>query len=461
MPITGAFIMPHPPIILPKIGKGEEKKIQSTIDSCKEVAKKIAELKPDTIIVTSPHSIMYSDYIHISPGTAARGNLANFHAGDVEINVAYDTEFVSQLEHLAESKAISAGTLGERSAFLDHGTIVPLTFVNEKYSDYKLVRIGISGLPISEHYKLGICIAEIAEQSNKNVVFLASGDLSHKLSKGGSYGFSQEGVQFDKEITQAMQEGNFFRFLTFPQDFCEKAAECGLRSFIIMAGALDGKNVKSELLSYEGTFGVGYAVATFIPTGDSENRRFLEMYQSFEREQMQSIKSNEDEYVRLARLSLEHFVKTGKPASIPNNLPTELIENKAGVFVSLKKHGNLRGCIGTISPVTNSVAEEIMRNAISACSEDPRFDRVEPNELEDIVYSVDVLSPAEPITSTQQLDVTRYGVIVTSGYKRGLLLPNLEGIDTVEQQISIAKQKAGIKQGEEFSLERFEVVRHK
>ncbi len=111
--------------------------------------------------------------------------------------------------------------------------------------------------------------------------------------------------------------------------------------------------------------------------------------------------------------------------------------------------------------MTASIAEEILRNAVSACSEDPRFDKVRPDELSDLVYSVDVLSPPEPITSEKELDVERYGVIVSSGHKRGLLLPKLEGVDTVQQQISIASQKAGIRPGEQVSLERFEVVRHK
>jgi AmmeMemoRadiSam system protein A len=169
---------------------------------------------------------------------------------------------------------------------------------------------------------------------------------------------------------------------------------------------------------------------------------------------------NEDAYVRLARLSLETYVKSGKYAKLPDNLPEEMIKNRAGVFVSLKKYGQLRGCIGTISPVTGSVADEIVRNAVSAGLEDPRFPPVSEEELDDLVYSVDVLSEAEPIDSMDDLDVKRYGVIVSSGRKRGLLLPNLEGIDTVQKQVAIARRKAGILDNEEIKLERFEVIRH-
>ena len=145
---------------------------------------------------------------------------------------------------------------------------------------------------------------------------------------------------------------------------------------------------------------------------------------------------------------------------MPEDLPEEMTSVRAGVFVSLKIAGKLRGCIGTISAMTENVAQEIVKNAVSACSEDPRFDPVRAEELERITYSVDVLGDTEKIDSVEQLDVKRYGVIVISGYRKGLLLPNLEGVDTVEEQLRIAKRKAGIPEYERCRMERFEVVRH-
>ena len=133
---------------------------------------------------------------------------------------------------------------------------------------------------------------------------------------------------------------------------------------------------------------------------------------------------------------------------------------RAGVFVSIKEEGRLRGCIGTIQAVQESVAQEIIDNAVSASTRDPRFQPIEEDELDKLTISVDVLGDMEKISSPEELDVKRYGVVVTKGYKRGLLLPNLDGVDTVEEQLAIAKRKAGIKEQEEVSLERFEVVRH-
>ncbi len=460
MSLEGAFIVPHPPLIIPTVGKGQEKEISNTINSYRKVASKIAKLRPDTIILTSPHTTMYSDYFHISPGKSARGDFSAYGAKQTVITAEYDEEFVEALEAKAEREGIEAGTLGEKSPSLDHGTLVPLYFINEVYKDYKLVRIGLSGLSLSEHYHLGRCIAKTAGQLGRRIVFVASGDMSHKLKEDGPYGFAKEGLEFDKEVTEAMKFGDFLKFLEISPDLCEAAAECGLRSFVILAGALTGKAVTSNLLSYEGPFGVGYAVCEFQIAGKEKDREFDEIFKEKQRQLARELQKYEDTYVHLARISLETYINTGKYAKLPENLPEELRKNRAGVFVSLKKHGSLRGCIGTISPVTQSIGKEIMRNAISAAVEDPRFAPVKREELEELVYSVDVLGEPESIAHMADLDVKRYGVIVTAGRKRGLLLPNLEGIDTVEKQLEIAKKKAGIYNNESFTLERFEVVRH-
>lgn len=460
MAILGAFIVPHPPLIIPEVGKGEEKKIGKTIKSYHEIGKRIAELKPDTIIITTPHSTLYSDYFHISPGKGAKGSFAAYGAGNVSFSIKYDEGFVETLEAMAERKQVEAGTLGEKDAFLDHGTMVPLYFINQYYKDYELVRIGISGLPLIDHYKLGRCILETSNKLDRKVVFVASGDLSHKLKEEGPYGFSEEGVQFDKEVTRAMGEGDFLKFLTFSPEFREAAAECGLGSFIIMAGALSGMDVEPDLLSYEGTFGVGYGICSYKIVGRDDKRHFDLIFKEEQQRIAKEKQKQEDAYVSLARLSIETYVKTGVFAKPPKGLPKEMTKTRAGVFVTLYKYGQLRGCIGTISPVTESIAREIIRNGVSAAMEDPRFPPVSKEELDNLVYSVDVLSPAESISSIKELDVNKYGVIVSSGRKRGLLLPNLEGIDTVEKQVDIARRKAGIYDNEDVELERFEVVRH-
>jgi len=460
MPIIGAFIVPHPPIIIPEIGRGQEKKTQKTIDAYEEVAKRIESLQPDTIVLTTPHSIVYSDYIHLSPGRKADGSFKDFGVTNVKMSVDYDEELVQAIISIAEEKGISAGTKGERSKLLDHGTMVPLYFINQRYTKYKLVRIALSGLSLLTHYEFGRCLAKAIEQSDKRVVLVASGDLSHKLKEDGPYGLSTEGPIFDKEIAEAMAVGDFLKFLSFDENFCDAAAECGLRSFIIMSGALDGKSIKSDLLSYEGPFGVGYAVAAYEITGEDKNRQFGKSYEQIEEMNLKNLKQNEDHYVSLARQALEHYVRTEMNMDRPKDLPEELTANRAGVFVSLKMEGRLRGCIGTIFPYTQSIADEIIRNAVLSGTEDPRFEPVKEEELQKLVYSVDVLGKVEHISSIEELDTKRYGVIVRTKNKSGLLLPNLVGIDSTVEQVNIALKKAGISYDEKYEMDRFEVVRH-
>ena len=453
-------MLPHPPLIIPEVGGGEEKKIQKTIDAYQRAAEMIGSLRPETIVLLSPHQTMYADYFHISPGQWARGDFGQFRAGQVSMEVSYDTEFVRVLCESATEVGLEAGTLGERERRLDHGTMVPLYFVNQFWTGYRLVRIGLSGFPLTAHYRLGQCIRSAAETLGRNTVVIASGDLSHRLKEDGPYGYQAEGPVYDERIMDVMGRGAFGELFAFSEDFCEKAAECGHRSFTIMAGAFDRTSVEVERLSYEGPFGVGYGSCTFRPIGGDETRNFLEQYEAKEREELLARREREDPYVRLARYTIEAFVKTGKLPKMPQDLPEELYQNRAGAFVSLKEDGRLRGCIGTIRAVRESLAEEIMHNAVSACSEDTRFSPVEDWEVDRLSISVDVLGETEKISSQEELDVTRYGVIVTKGGRRGLLLPNLEGVDTVEQQIAIAKQKAGIGAHESVELERFEVIRH-
>ncbi len=461
MAVIATYIVPHPPLIIPGVGKGQEKAITKTIDAYQSIGAEIGGLNPETLVIITPHSIMYQDYIHISPGAGARGDLKKFADYKTSFSVKYDSDLVARIEDEAGKMQIPAGTLGERDKKLDHGTTVPLYFIDQHLSDYQIVRISVSGLTLLDHYRFGKCVKAAAEKLGRKIVVVASGDLSHKLKEEGPYSYAEEGPAFDRQVTEAMDKGDFLNFMDYKEEFIEAAGECGLRGFVIMAGTLDGFAVEAKLLSYEGPFGVGYGLAKFYPRGRDDKRKFDMVYQQKIEDEIGRIRRNENDYVRLARLSLESYVKERKKINQPLDISPELTEKMAGVFVTLKKEGRLRGCIGTINPTEASIADEIIRNAISAGTGDPRFDPVTLEELNDLVYSVDVLGDPEPIVSMEELDVNRYGVIVSKGRKRGLLLPNLEGIRTVEQQVEIALEKAGIFPEDNYRMERFEVVRHK
>lgn len=443
MSILAAYMVPHPPLIIPEVGGGGEKTVAKTIESYERVAKEIAEYQPETIIISSPHATMYADYFHISPGESAHGDLGRFRASKVRFDEEYDAELVDEISRLAKEESIPAGTKAERAPELDHGTMVPLYFIRKYFAGGKIIRIGLSGLDYDAHFKLGKCIAKAVDNLGRRAVYVASGDLSHKCRESGPYGFIKEGPEYDARLMDVCRSGNLREFLNFDEAFCDKAAECGHRSFVIMAGAMDGINCKTTVYSHEDTTGVGYGICSIIPA-DSVSEA--------------SVKA--DPYVKLARETIEAYIRSGKKIAIPSDTEAELLERRAGVFVSIHENDNLRGCIGTIAATTDCIAEEIIQNAISASTKDPRFNPITEEELPYLDISVDVLGDAEEIDSPTELDVKRYGVIVTKGFRRGLLLPDLEGVDTVEDQISIAKRKAGIYPEEKVKLERFEVIRH-
>ncbi len=164
--------------------------------------------------------------------------------------------------------------------------------------------------------------------------------------------------------------------------------------------------------------------------------------------------------VLLAKKAIEEYIKNGKIIEPPEELTPEM-KSQAGVFVSLKKKGQLRGCIGTFMPSYESVAKEIIMNAIASATRDPRFPALRESELDEINYSVDILSAPEKVNNLNELNPKKYGIIVISGMKKGLLLPDLEGVNTVEEQINIARMKAGIEYGEPVDIYRFEVRRYK
>jgi len=459
MSILAAYVLPHPPLILPEVGRGEEKKIQLTVNAYERAMKEAAEQKPDTVIIASPHTVMYADYFHIAPGEEAEGSFAQFGAEGVTVAARYDTVLAKEIEMEAGEIGIEAGPVGGRNAALDHAVMIPLHFLHAHTRDFRVVRLGISGLSPLAHYNFGKCVARAVDTLGRRAVFIASGDLSHKLTPEGPYGFAPEGPRFDKACMKYLEEGDFLKLLRMDRTLYEPAAECGLRTFWMMAGSLDGQALKIKKLSYQGPFGVGYGVVSLRVTREDVRRSFAERYEMLERRAQEERRAAEDEYVRLARHAIETIVHTGKNAELPQGLPSEMSE-RAGVFVSLKKDGELRGCIGTFEPTTKNIAEEILQNAASAALRDPRFPPVKKEELDALVYSVDVLTEPELVAGADALDVKKYGVIVEYRARKGLLLPDLAGVDTVEEQLRIARQKGGIPADAPIRIWRFTVERH-
>lgn len=472
------YLMPHPPIIIPEVGKGRENEAINTFNACNKIGNEIDDLNPETIIIITPHGTVFRDAIALITSKYIDGNLSNFNAPNITFKFKIDEELTSQIIRYASNENIPTASLDEKTSKLyninlelDHGVMVPLYFVNNK-SSYKLVHITYGMLSPLELMNFGRCIKRAVDSLNKKAVFIASGDLSHRLIEDGPYPYTPLGKKFDEELISILKNGQLKDLFKIDKCLVSEAGECGLKSLYILSGAIDNNTIDSELLSYEGPFGVGYGVMKFKPSNNfsisltnlnsnksAKSDLYTEIIRDKEKEHIKRM-NNGNIYTKLARKNLDSYFNNGTLLDIDDITESKLLNDKKGVFVSLKINGDLRGCIGTISPTTNSIAEEIIRNSLNAAINDPRFSPLRKEELLDVDISVDLLYPPEP-TTFDKLDPKNYGVIVSCRGKRGLLLPNLEGINTAEEQVSIARDKGNISINDDYTLERFKVERFK
>lgn len=464
MSVVFAGLVPHPPILIPDVGRDERENVSLTDQAMIKLAGLLEASKPDLLVIISPHGPVFSDAIAILNESILNGDFARFGAPHIEFKEQIDLTMICEIQKNAANHDIMAVLMGrdECSQYgidlkLDHGITVPLYYFRKLGIDIPLVPITIGMLPFEDLYKFGSLLSEVSKKLEKKIAVIASGDLSHRLTPQAPSGYNPHGKEFDEQLIKTLKGYAIENLFDLDPKLIEKAGECGLRPIIMMLGALDGLEVKSEIISYEGPFGVGYGVATFIPTGETNLSKIEVLYQR-RVERLKGVQEQEHPLVKLARQTIENECK-GEKTLQPEILIPEM-ERRAGVFVSIKKHGQLRGCIGTTEPTQKNVAGEVIQNAISAGFYDPRFFPIEDEELDDLAISVDVLGEPEPVDHIEELNPVKYGVIVKQGNKTGLLLPNLEGIDTIEEQVEIAKRKAGIFNDQGVELSRFEVIRY-
>lgn len=467
MTVVFCGIMPHPPIALPEVGGVESDVIMATRRAMLELGQRIKASGAETLVIISPHATVFGDAIAINASPQTEGNFAAFGAAQVTLSYKYDRELGSEIGWQAEDLGLPVVEVDPKLAAklgvnlkLDHGFLVPLYYLERAGVHLPLVPCSMGVFAPDKLYSFGVAVKRAAEANETKVAVVASGDLSHRLTTDAPAGYDEKGKEFDQAMVSLIKGMDVAGLLNLEEDLCERAGECGLRPITMMLGALEGWAVKSEVLSYEGPFGVGYLIASLTPMGPDPTREMLETLQQDRKEKLEKRRKQESYLVRVARQSLESYLRGQWQEPAGDEIPKEFA-GAAGVFVSFKKGGNLRGCIGTTAPTRPSIVQEVAYNAISAGTQDPRFYPIRLDELDELSVSVDVLMPPEAINDLAQLDVKKYGVIVRKGARSGLLLPDLEGVATPQQQVDIAKQKAGIDLAEEVELERFEVIRYK
>lgn len=474
--IKGIAMSPHPPIIIPEIGRGQEKTTSNTIEGMKKLSEDIARIKPDTMIFITPHGNAFSDGLCVLDEEKISGSLGQFGRPDLKYEKNVDIQLKDAIRQCFDEKGIPSIFLNENRAHLygvraelDHGCLVPMYYIDKGFSNYRIVHITIGMLELMDMYKAGMALRDAIEETGRNTVIVASGDLSHRLKDDGPYSYNAMGPVFDEMLVEAIRKGDYESIVSMPVKISEPAGECGLRSIVMALGCVDSTVTEPRVYSYEGPFGVGYMTA-FIDIKQGEAESIFERVKNKNLYHYREMKESEDAYIKTARAAIEKWALEGKKLSwheIKKSVfagRSELVDGmedkRAGVFVSIHKNGNLRGCIGTINPVRGNVAEEIIANAISAATNDPRFAPLRSDEVDSIEIKVDVLGSLKKVDSEDELDVYRYGVVVESEHKRALLLPNLDGIDSVEKQLEAVKRKADIEEAEKCELYRFEVERH-
>ena len=343
--------------------------------------------------------------------------------GQVEIDSELAKQILAASSHLEEDYPAHQ---------YEHSIEVQLPFLQYFKPDIRLVPIILAYHNGATYKAIGKDIAKAIKELNKRVVIMASSDMTH-------YEPQESAQKKDAKAIEAVLDLNEDELLKRVDEL--NISMCGYApTASLIAAAKELGATSAELVKYQtsgdttGDYSAVVGYAGIIIKGMSP-------------------------VARLAKETVETFVKEGKTPQ-PEELTPEMRE-RAGVFVSIHKLGGLRGCIGTFEPTQNNIAQEIIVNAISSATRDPRFPPIAPNELKDLSFNVDVLTTPKPIKSKDQLDPKKYGVIVEAGFRRGLLLPDLEGVDNVDYQIDICRQKAGIAPDEPIKLYRFEVKRYK
>jgi AmmeMemoRadiSam system protein A/AmmeMemoRadiSam system protein B len=433
-----AGIAPHPPIMVPEVGGDAIGEVRASIDAMATLTKRVIESKAETVVLISPHAPLEAVAFVAYDGPTLYGDFSMFRAPEATVEADLDDELLTEITRAAEQHNLI--TLRITGVALDHGTAVPLYFLQRNGWTGKVVALGYSFLSNEEHLRFGNCVRQAIATAKRPVAFIASGDLSHRLKPGAPAGYNADAHLFDEEVVDAIRNCQPTRITNIDQSLRHRAGECGYRSMLVALGVAEDANSSCEVLSYEAPWGVGYLVAQLVKVA----------------------KPSPSDYIpALARRAIESFIRDDTIITPPEDLPDELTAH-AGCFVSIKTlDGDLRGCIGTVDPVKDTLAEEIITNGINSATRDPRFAPVRPDELPNLKYSVDVLSAPEPC-KLDDLDPKIYGVVVEdeTGFRRGLLLPNLEGISLTSHQVEVASQKAGIPRGTPVKLYRFRSDRH-
>jgi len=438
-PVVIAALLPHAPIVCPPVAGPRAPEVAATTAACIEVGRAVVDAAPGAVVITAPHGARHPTDLTVQAGDRLAGDLGRFGAPEVRIELP---GAVALAEAIVEAGIAGVAVRPLASGGLEYSTVVPLSFLTAAGWRGPTLVVGLPYPGEGDPAAIGEAVARAADHLGLGIGVIASGDMSHRLTRDAPAGFDPEGARFDAKVTELLRAHDFDALRHLDPALLARAGEDCLDSLLFAAGCLgSSESVEAErssrLLSYEGPFGVGYGVAILTAPGGGHG--------------------GGESLPELARDAIRAYVANGQIYTPSTPLPAAWQE-RAPVFVTLHTpDGELRGCIGSLEPTTANIARETIDRAIAAATTDPRFAPVRPDEVEGLDVEVSRLSPLEAIDSTAELDPSRYGVVVEAGGRRGVLLPAIPGIDDPEQQVAIARRKAGLGPETPVRLYRFTV----
>ena len=441
-----AVLMPHAPVLVPAIGGKHGNHAAASVGAMTEAARRVVRAKPETIVLISPHTPRRRGAFAIWADKRVSGSLAPFGAPSAAVDLPADESLAGMIAEEAGSRSVEIWRL--RDAELDHGAIVPLWHLADAGWRGPTVLIGLNYPGEPGLAELGEAIGAAARRAGRRAAVVASGDMSHRLQPGAPAGFHPRAKEFDCAFIECLRVGDYRKLLKFDPKLQDLAAEDAVDSTLVATAAVNWNAVGHEVLSYEGPFGVGYGIAILhqsLPASASAS----------------TSESNVTEIGKalsqVARSSLEAAFRGD---SEEPDIPTEgILGERHGVFVTLRgPRRKLRGCVGTLTPRFVNTADETWHVARDAAFQDARFAPVGAHELKQLRFDVSVVLPLEEVASPAELDPRRYGVVVaTEDGRCGVLLPDVKGVDTVEQQLAIARRKGDIDEFEPVRIQKFAV----
>ncbi len=428
--LASVVLMCHAPIVVPEIGGDRATDCVRSTNAMRVAAEALVAARPEVLIIVSPHTPRPEGAWSVCEGALLGGHFGRFGAPQLRLELPVATEardrLVQAMAH-ANVRCVRA-TLSP----IDHGAMVPLWFVYEAGWRGPTVLFGLPVEPdVRECTQVGALIAREAAAAGQRWALVASGDMSHRLIPGAPSGYDPQAARFDEHVAATVRAGRLRAALDVSPSLRDLAAEDVIDTLAVATGAVGDTIDAPALCGYEGPFGVGYLVAVLRGVGAIT-------------------------LTSVARHAIAAAIE-GRSFQPPDDAARDL-SAPGGVFVTLWAPGHtLRGCIGTLQGSAEPLAQQVASSAVSAATRDPRFPPVAPGELDDLDVEVSLLGASERVAGIGDLDPARYGCIVVQGANRGVLLPDVDGVETAAQQVEIACRKGSIDMKRPYEIRRFEV----